>query len=266
MCRIRRNKDIGGASSIIKESCRSLIRSRMQQFEKGENANKDIISVAMSSGAFTEEELVNQIMTFLIAGHETTASSLSWAVYVLCQYPEMQTRLRNEIASKAPDILKGKSVSHTDIDQCEYLHAICNEILRLYPPVALTVRVAAKDTSLCDHIVPKDTMIVLSPWAVNRNTALWGPDSMTFNPDRWMDGKTNSGGSDSNFAMLTFLHGPRSCIGSSFAKAEFACLLAAWVQSFESSFADPDYVMKVKNGITARPKDLMVRLRIFDRM
>ena len=130
------------------------------------------------------------------------------------------------------------------------------------PPVPVTIRVAACNTSLLEHSIPKDTPAVLSPWAVNRSTKLWGPDALTFNPDRWMDGKTNSGGAESNFAMLTFLHGPRSCIGSALAKAEFACLLAAWVGSFETSFADPGYVMKVKNEITARLGDLRVRVKI----
>lgn len=235
----------------------------MKLDKESEGMARNILSVAIESGGFTDEGLVNQLMTFLIAGHETTASALSFAICMLCQHPKVQIRLREEVRSLLPDPRSpASSISSNDIDSMPYLNAVCNEVLRLYPPVPLTVRVAAQDTTLIGHYIPKGTTIFMSPWATNADKDCWGEDAGDFNPDRWLgDGKANTGGIETNYAFLTFLHGPRSCIGQSFAKGEFACLLAAWAGTFETGFANADYVVKVKNGLTPRPQDLEVRLQ-----
>ena len=92
---------------------------------------------------------------------------------------------------------------------------------------------------------------------------MWGPDAADFKPERWLGaGKANSGGAESNYAFLTFLHGPRSCIGQSFAKVEFQCLVAAVIGRFEIKMADENFKLKIKGGVTAKPKDgLQVRIR-----
>ena len=178
----------------------------------------------------------------------------------------MQSRLREEVRSSLPDPrCPTRSISSNDIDSMPYLNAFCNEVLRLYSPVPVTVRVAAHDTTLMDHPIPKGTTIFISSWATNANKDFWGPDAAEFNPDRWLgEGKANSGGMESNYAFLTFLQGPRSCIGQSFAKGEFACLLAAWVGTFETRFAEADYVMRVRNGLTPRPQDLEVKIETLE--
>ena len=233
---------------------------------KSDCTTGNILSVAIKSGGFTDEALVNQLMTFLIAGHETTACALSWAICMLCNHPEVQSRLREEVRSLLPDPRSpASSVSSNDIDSLPYLNAVCNEVLRLYSPVPVTVRVAADDTTLLGHRIPKGTTIFISPWATNANKEFWSEDAADFNPDRWLgEGKANTGGIESNYAFLTFLHGPRSCIGQGFAKGEFACLLAAWIGTLETRFAVPDYVIKVKNGLTPRPQDLAVKVRVLE--
>ena len=231
---------------------------------KKEDTTRNILSVAIESGGFTDEGLVNQLMTFLIAGHETTASALSFAVCMLCQHLQIQTRLCNEVRSLLPDPRSPTStISSHSIDSLPYLSAVCNEVLRLYSPVPVTVRVAAHDTTLIGHPIPKGTTIFIAPWATNANKDFWGEDAAEFNPDRWLgDGNANSGGMESNYAFLTFLHGPRSCIGQSFAKGEFACLLAAWAGTLDTRFAKADYVMRVRNGLTPRPQDLEVKVEV----
>ena len=97
----------------------------LPKLESGEAKGLDILSVAMESGGFSDEDLVNQLMTFLAAGHETTASALSWAVYVLCKYPDVQKRLRSEIHEQIPAALEdGGQVSSTEIDHLPYLNAV----------------------------------------------------------------------------------------------------------------------------------------------
>ena len=261
---VRHNKTIEDSTNTIKKVCRELIRKTKEKLDHKENrVHTDIISVALESGAFTDENLVNQMMTFLAAGHETTATAMTWAFYLLCLHPETQTRLRKEIRANIPPIDDTDTADAASLDQCHYLHAFCNEVLRLYPPVPLTMREAGRDTSIVGHYVPKGTRLVLVPWATNTATALWGPTANKFDPDRWIGpGKANSGGAESNYAFLTFLHGPRSCIGQSFARAEFACLIAAVVGRFEIKLADEGFKPEIRSSVTAKPRNgVAVRIK-----
>ena len=219
----------------------------------------------MQSGGFSTDDLVNHLMTFLAAGHETTASSLTWALCMLCQHPEMQTRLREEVQTHLNASLDRDTkttITPHEIDNLPYLNAVTSEVLRLFPPVPLLFRVAAEDNVILGQHIPKGTAIILPPWAVNADKSLWGEDAAEFDPGRWMrPGTAHTGGVDSNYPFLTFLHGPRSCIGQGFAKSELACLLAAWVGTFETRFADPEYTTKVEHSMIVRPKDFQVKLK-----
>lgn len=261
---VKRNNDINAAAQTIRSVCRKLIREKKEKLDRKELTDRDILSVALESGAFSEENLVDQLMTFLAAGHETTATSMTWAVYMLCRYPEVQARLRAEVREKLPpvDDGSGREVTSVDIDRMPYLNAVCSEVLRYYAPVPMTLREAAVDTTILGQRVPKGTAVMLSPWATNFDRTLWGADAHEFDPDRWVpkgpdDRRAASGGASSNYAFLTFLHGPRSCIGLAFARAEFACLLASWVGRFEFAIRDKDDLdernILIKGGITARP-------------
>lgn len=262
---VKRNHDINHAAEVIRSTCRQLIRSKKEKLAKGELTDVDILSVALESGGFTDENLVDQLMTFLAAGHETTATAMTWAVYMLCLNPEVQTRLRAEIREHLPSISDDATVTSQQIDHMPYLNAVCSEVLRYYPPVPLTPRVAARNTTILGQKVPKGTQIMLVPWAINKSESLWGPEAAKFNPDRWLPSEKNpqsaNGGAPSAYSFLTFLHGPRSCIGLGFAKAEFACLLASWIGRFEFELFDEkerdEKNIKIKGGVTARPANGM---------
>jgi cytochrome P450 len=111
-------------------------------------------------------------------------------------------------------------------------------------------------------VIPCGTEIFISPWAINRSPDLWGPDSEEFKPERWIDidevtgeeRPNNSGGADSNYCQLTFLHGPRSCIGQNFAKAELRCLVAAFINVFGWSLDTPVEEVMPAGVITIKPK------------
>ncbi|CAM1506733.1 Fc.00g063740.m01.CDS01 [Cosmosporella sp. VM-42] len=265
---VKRNEDINGAAQEIRAVCRDLIKEKKAKLANKEQPDVDILSVALESGGFTDENLVDQLMTFLAAGHETTASAMTWAIYMLARNPDVQSRLREEIRERLPSVDSDVDITSIDIDRMPYLNAVCSEVLRYYSPVPLTLREAAYDTTILGHPVRKGTRVMLAPWATNFDNTLWGPDAAQFNPDRWMpqhdqDGNektgdnNKSGGATSNYAFLTFLHGPRSCIGSSFARAEFACLLAGWIGRFEFALQNPEDAdekkLVIKGGITARP-------------
>ncbi|KAK8140441.1 hypothetical protein PG984_000507 [Apiospora sp. TS-2023a] len=271
---VKRNNDIAAAARTIRAVCNDLIKEKREKLARKELTDVDILSVAIESGSFSDSELTDQLMTFLAAGHETTASAMTWAIYMLCLHPEIQTRLRQEIRENLPSMESDDStVSSLDIDHLPYLGAVINEVLRYYAPVPLTIREPVVDTVINGEHVPKGTRIIICPWAINYSTELWGDDAAVFNPERWLavDERTDKrkAASASNYAFLTFLHGPRSCIGQAFSKAEFACLLAAWVGRFEFELKNraeyDERNMLIKGGITARPaKGLHVHAKVVE--
>ena len=265
---IKRNLEVVEAASVVRSVSHDLIKHKQTKMaEKPDVIDKDIISVALSSGVFSVENLVDQCMTFLAAGHETTATATSWALLELCRQPSIQARLREEIRTLLPSPSSTVPLTADLVDKLPYLHAVCNEVLRFYSPVPLTRRVAIKDTVVGGHPLPKGTEIIIAPWATNFDSSLWGSDADKFNPDRWMGEKrANTGGAESNFANLTFLHGPRSCIGLGFAKAEFSVLLASIVGSFEFEFGSEEFRgTEAQTGIVARPKGgVTLKMRALD--
>lgn len=255
------NKTMAKGSRVIRDTARHVIRAKKEKLERDPDSQTgvDIISVALrNTDVFTEENLVDQTMTFIGAGHETTSTALQWAVYALCQRPEVQTRLREEIRANLPPISleNPDPISAATLDSLPYLNAVCNEVFRYHPSVPGTSRVAIKDTTLLGKPVARGTYILITPQVINHSEELWGPDADKFDPERWLGpGKANTGGAASNYAFLTFLHGPRSCIGQAFAKAELACLVAATVGRFRMELKDPDAKLEVRRGASMSPKD-----------
>jgi len=268
---VKRNHDIHHAVRIVRTICADLIAAAKTKLARNEESGLDIVSVALQSGGFTDENLVDQMMTFLLAGHETTASSMTWACYLLAKHPDVQKRLREEIHANLPPLSDSRPITSQDIDSLPYLTAVTQEILRYFAPVQLTWRDAAKNTSIQGEFIPKGTRILIVPWAINKSVEMWGDDALEFNPERWLkeEGKGASGGATSNYAFMTFLAGPRGCIGRKFAEAEFACLLASWVGRFKMELGDEgvrdEKKLDIKGGITAKPeKGMWIKLEVVD--
>lgn len=193
--------------------------------------------------------------------HETTASSLTWASYLLSKYPDVQTKLRDEVIGALGD---NPAASDPPADLADtlkglpYLNGIIHETLRLFPTVPLTMREAVRDTQVGEYPAPKGTVMVVSIWQINRSPDVWGPDAGEFKPERWInekDGKPNRhGGAQSNYDFITFLQGPRSCIGQEFARAEMRCLLARLVTSFTWDLAMDEKNILPRGVITIKPE------------
>ena len=191
---------------------------------------------------------------------------MTWACYEMCKNLSIQDRVRDEVRTHLPSIDSDSKVTAEMLDKCQYLHAVCMEVLRLHPPVPLTLRETARPTTILGQYVPKGTKIIPSVSAANTSTSQWGEDANEFKPDRWMGPrKANNGGAVSNYSFLTFLHGPRSCIGQSFAKAEFECLLGSLVGRFEFELKNPEAEIKIQGGITSKPKGgLPIKLKVVE--
>lgn len=272
---VKRNEVMTNAAKTIRGACHDLIREKKEKLARKELTDVDILSVALESGGFTDDNLVDQLMTFLAAGHETTASSMTWAAYLLARHPDMQRRLRDEVRANLPSVDDPTAtVTSVDIDNMPYLNAVCSEVLRYFSPVPMTLRSAAVNTTIQGVYVPKGTHIMLGLVANNKDPALWGPDAMEFNPERWLpkhegDKADASGGASSNYAFMTFLHGPRSCIGQAFAKAEFACLLASWIGKLEFELANEEQVdqskIEIRTQVTQRPaRGMHLKVKVLD--
>jgi cytochrome P450 len=188
-------------------------------------------------------ELRDNLLTFIVAGHETTALTLGWSLY-LCAYDQaVQDRARAE----AQSVLGGRAATGEDVARLPYIRQIIDEALRLYPPAGIISRTAQVADTLCGReIRPRDTVII-PIYALHRNHLLW-PEPNRFDPDRFADRKTIE-----RYAYLPFGDGPRICIGASFALQEAVIILATLLSRFRFTPVpgrDPDPVMI----LTLRPQ------------
>lgn len=235
---LKENDTLNEIGGYLQSVCSDIIREKKGGLEKkGALAEHDILSRIIQSGEFTDDEVSNQMMTFLAAGHETTASALTWACFLCAKYPEIQTKLRAEIHANIPS--SESSITWNLLESMPYLQGVCEETLRLYPTVPATIREAIRDTTVLGKRVPKGTDFLLVPYAINRHPNYWKNPHMIV-PERWIDVAEDgtqrinkTGGTNTNFAELTFLHGPRACIGRDFAKAELRCAIAGVIGKYE---------------------------------
>lgn len=191
----------------------------------------------------TDAELRDNLLTFIVAGHETTALTLAWALYLVAHDPQVQTAARAEAQAR----LQGRAAEAGDVPHLHLIRRITEEALRLYPPAAFLSRTArARDRLLGREVLPGDT-VLLPIYALHRHHALWD-DPNAFCPDRFGDPK----GRD-RFAYLPFGDGPRICIGANFAMQEAVIILATLLSRFRFSLV-PGRLPKPVMILTLRPE------------
>lgn len=173
---------------------------------------------------FTQEELLDQVAMLFLAGHETSASALAWALHLLAHSPDIQERMRSEVAHVAGDA----PVQASQIKSLELTWNVFRETLRLFPPVGFFARsVQAPDTMRDKNLKAGDTVVV-APWLLHRHRTLW-QDPDAFKPDRFTE---PAGQASAREAYLPFGAGPRVCIGASFALQEAALILSTIIRKF----------------------------------
>ncbi|OSC98998.1 cytochrome P450 monooxygenase pc-3 [Trametes coccinea BRFM310] len=187
---------------------------------------------------FTSDPAVlhDETLNILIAGRDTTATTLTYAVYLMCLYPDVFKRLRTEILEK---LGPSQVPTFDDVRSLKYLRAVINETLRLYPAVPFNVRVANRDTTLPNPnpggprvFVPAKTAIAYSVFLMHRRKDYWGPDALLFDPDRWLDERLNKYFTANPFIFVPFNAGPRICLGQQFAYNEMSFFLIRLLQNF----------------------------------
>jgi cytochrome P450 len=215
------------------------------------HAGTDLLGVLLQAQhegePMSDEQLRDEVMTLLIAGHETTAISLSWAWYLLARNPEVEEKLWSELR----DVLDGRSPNIQDLPRLSYTDCVIKEAMRLYPPVWAVVRNSLVDCELGGYRVPAGATIMVSQWVTHRDPRYFDEPEQ-FEPDRWLRG--NEGGA--KFIYFPFGAGPRACIGASFAVMESVLILATIAQRFQIRVSTdapvqplPTMTLRPKNGI-----------------
>ncbi|KAI9323420.1 cytochrome P450, partial [Dichotomocladium elegans] len=204
-------------------------------------------------------ELREQCMTFLAAGHETTAVSLSWCLWFLAQHQDVQDALRAEVKpvfEAATSTDKSTLPSFDTVNNLHLLNNVCKETMRITPPVSVTSRIPEKDTTLGGFFIPKGTPIFIHIMAVHHNKKIWGEDAEVFRPSRWDEEPAVKA---SPYEYLPFLAGGRQCIGYRFALIEFKIILGHLLTKYQF-FEKPGFRPKKKVELTLRPAPNMTLL------
>ncbi len=195
---------------------------------------------------FTLSEVVDHLAMLFLAGHETSAAALAWAVHLIATHPEAQERMVAEIAAEVGD----GPIGFADIKRLRYVMAVFRETLRLYPPVGSLPRAAAAATEMRGKTIAPGCPVLVSPWLIQRHRRLWDrPDH--FDPGRFLAGGEAE---DKTNAYLPFGMGPRVCIGMAFALQEAVLLLALLVRRFRIA-PEPGHRPYPVGRLTIRTRD-----------
>ena len=195
----------------------------------------------------SDRELRDEMMTLLLAGHETTAVSLSWTWYLLALNKQTETKLLEELKN----VLGDREATVADIPRLHYTASIIKESMRLYPPAWGIGRRARSEFEVGGYRLPAGTNIFLMQWITQRDERFF-PDPESFKPERWQ-GESARDDNLPRFAYFPFGGGPRKCIGASFAMMEAVLLLASIARRFHFELA-PDAVVEILPSLTLRPR------------
>ncbi|KAB1197677.1 MULTISPECIES: cytochrome P450 [Haloferax] len=216
----------------------------------------DLLSIllrAYDAGEQTDENLRDELMTMLLAGHDTTALTLTYAWYLLSQHPEAKERLHRELN----DVLGGRTPTAEDVRQLEYTERVLNESMRLYPPVYVMFREPKVDVRLGGYRVPEGSAIMLPQWVVHRSERWWD-NPLEFDPDRWSPERMAD---RPRFAYFPFGGGPRHCIGKHLSLLEGRLILGTVAQQYELDYVR-DEPFSLRGSLTMHPREPMeMRLR-----
>ncbi|HED5431305.1 TPA: cytochrome P450 [Campylobacter jejuni] len=231
------------AGDVIRQVLSDIIKPR---YDMADNAEfEDILGSLLlvvdadTNKRFSFEEILDQVAMLFLAGHETTASSLTWTLYLLSLYPKEQEKAYEEITQ----VLQGGVIEISHLRQFKYLTNIFKESLRLYPPVGFFAREAKKDTQVRDKLIKKGSGVVIAPWLIHRHEEFW-TNPHGFNPSRFE-------GEYKKDAYLPFGVGERICIGQGFAMQEAILILANILKTYKLELEE-DFVPDVVGRLTVR--------------
>ena len=232
-----------------------LVDNIIEQRKKQPRSEMDLLSRLFEAkdpetGKSMAPSLIrDEVMTLLLAGHETTSNALSWTLYLLGKNPEAARRLQAEVDS----VLNGRSPEYDDLVKLAYTKRVFQESMRLYPPAAAVSRNALAEDNIGGVYIPANGLVECSQWVTHRRADFW-TEPLHFDPDRFLPERISK---QHPFAYFPFGAGPRECVGKNFAMIEGPLLLALMAQRFVITLV-PNLPVEPEPLITVRPKQLMV--------
>jgi cytochrome P450 len=208
--------------------------------------------------AFNREELIDQLGVLFLAGHETSASALTWAFYLLAMQPDLVARVRREIREVAGE---DGSIGFEETKHLLTIRNLFRETLRLYPPITFLPRVATEATTIGKKRVKRGALVMVAPWVLHRHKRYWkNPD--VFDPDRFLPARESE---LTPGAYIPFGQGPRVCAGAAFALTEAVLLIARLFRTFDFHIEEPQAVRPAARLTTRPAKQIMVRVTPADK-
>ncbi len=238
---IRLNRAVSRLDNIVFR----MISDRRKSGEDRGDLLSMLLKAQDEGGGMTDRQLRDEAMTLFMAGHETTANTLAWIVWLLAEHPEVEATLHAELDS----VLGGRAPTLDDLHRLTYLDHVVTETLRLYSTVWLLGREAIEPVTIGGHLIPKGWTVYMSQWIVHRDPR-WFDDPTEFRPERWADGLMKR---IPRYAYFPFGGGPRICVGNNFALMETALILATIAGRFRLRLA-PDANVVPLPTMTLRPE------------
>jgi cytochrome P450 len=209
---------------------------------------------ATTGAGFSRKELIDQLGVFFLAGHETTASALTWSLFIASQQPSVPRRARDEIAALVGD----GPIEFEHTRRLAYLRNVFKETLRLYPPITFLPRVAATDCTIGRRRVKRGALVMISPWTLHRHRDYWR-NPHAFDPDRFLPEREHE---LTPGVYMPFGQGPRVCVGKGFAEVESALILARLLRRYEFEAIAPEQVRPVARLTTRPAEQILCRVRL----
>jgi cytochrome P450 len=247
----RNNRRYERAARELDDIVYSLIRERQTNpTAASPHGFEDLLGSLLQAryedgSAMPVHRLRDEVMTLLLAGHETTAVSLSWIWLLLSQHPEVEQKLWTELRT----VLNGRSPTIRDLANLPYTERVVKEAMRLYPPVWATVRESVKDCEIGGYFIPAKSPVIMSQWVMHRDLRYYDRPT-EFLPDRWLDERHKTA---PRFSYFPFAGGPRICIGAAFAQTEAALVIATIAQQYQIR-VDPGASIEPTPSFTLRPR------------
>ncbi|THH27701.1 hypothetical protein EUX98_g6479 [Antrodiella citrinella] len=236
-----------------------LVNEIIEHRKANPSDRKDLLHVMLTGVdketglSMPEDNIKKNLLTFLIAGHETTSGMLTFALYYLLRTPEAMRKLREEIDEK----IGSRPITADDMHKLPYLLAVMREVLRMSPSAPQRSVAPLEDTVLAGkYALEKDTGIILNIAMAHRDPKVYGPDPDTFRPERMLDGKFEALPPN---GWQPFGYGMRGCIGRPFAWQEVQMVLISILQNFDLVPQDPAYELQIRQTLTIKPKNFYIR-------
>ncbi len=233
-------------SALLDGIVRDVIAQRRAAVDEEETDLLGILLAARdeAGAGFTDDEIRDEVLTLMLAGHETTATALAWTCTLLSRYPAARERLHEELAT----VLGGRAPSAEDVDRLPWTRAVIDESMRLFPPAWAIEREALADDLVGGVAVPAGATVSVPPYLVHRHPDFW-PNPEGFDPERFLPGADQG---RPRYAYLPFGGGQRICVGASFAMLEAVLALATIAQRFRLDLL-PGARVELRAEITLRP-------------